>query len=213
MSMRPTAETPSPEPAILRARVEGSLSANAAFEQLYALYASPVMAWLRLRVEGSDADDLFQDVWRIFYGRWGGWQHSAEMDAPGARPVLSFLYRTCHFVLQGHRRMARPAEPLDAADPPDGVRGPVYGERSEPEQMSREIELGPCLALARKICPAEELEVLMAKLAGVPAREIAQTFGISEPAVDHRFRDAVARLRRRLEPAQAKRTRRTHGQA
>ena len=205
MSMRPTAETPSPEPAILRARVEGSLSADAAFEQLYALYASPVMGWLRLRVERSDADDLFQDVWRIFFNRWRAWQHSAQMDAPGARPVLSFLYRTCHFVLQGHRRMARPAEPLETTDVPDGLRGP--------EQMSREIELGRCLALARKICPAEELEVLMAKLAGVPAREIAQTFGISEPAVDHRFRDAIARLRRRLEPARAKRTRRTHGKA
>jgi hypothetical protein len=33
MSMRPTAETPSPEPPILRARVEGSLSADAKFDQ------------------------------------------------------------------------------------------------------------------------------------------------------------------------------------
>ncbi len=205
MRMRTTAESPSPEPAILRARVEGSLSAEAAFEQLYALYASPVMGWLRLRAKRADADDLFQDVWRIFYGRWRAWQHTAEMNAAGARPVLSFLYRTCHFVLQGHRRMVRPAEPLDTADMPDGVRGP--------EKMSREIELGRCLALARQICPAPELEVLMAKLAGVPAREIAQTLGISEPAVDHRFRDAIVRLRRRLAAPRAKRTRRTHGKA
>lgn len=203
--MRPTAETPSPEPAILRARAEGSLSADVAFEQLYGLYSSAVMGWLRLRVERADADDLFQDVWRIFYNRWRTWQHSAQMDAPAARPVLSFLYRTCHFVLQGHRRAARPTEALEAMDAPDGAHGP--------EQMSREIELGRCLALARKLCPAEELEVLMAKLAGVPAREIARTLGTSEPAVDHRFRDAIARLRRELQPAQAKRTRTMHGTA
>jgi DNA-directed RNA polymerase specialized sigma24 family protein len=57
----------------------------------------------------------------------------------------------------------------------------------------------------RRICPLEEQEVLAAKLAGVPAREIARTLAITEAAVDHRFRGAIARLKRRLEPKPAPR--------
>lgn len=188
--MRPKAETPSPEPVLLRARARGELSADAAFERFYELYAASVMSWLRLRTERGDADDLFQDVWRIFHGRWRNWQMPAEMEAPAARPVLSFLYRTCHFVLLGHRRSARHTEPVESVEAPDGRRGP--------EQMSREVQLGQCLALARKICPAKEMDVLTAKLAGVPAREIARTLGMTAAAVDHHFRDAVARLRKQV---------------
>ena len=42
--------------------------------------------------------------------------------------------------------------------------------------------------------------MLLAKLAGVPAREIARALGVSESVVDHRFRGALARLRARLLP-------------
>ena len=42
--------------------------------------------------------------------------------------------------------------------------------------------------------------MLLTKLAGVPAREIARTLGLSEAIVDHRFRDALARLKTRLSP-------------
>jgi RNA polymerase sigma factor (sigma-70 family) len=164
------------------------VSADAAFDRLYALYAGSVMAWLRLRTNAGAADDLFQDVWRVFLGRWRDWQHRPEMDAPEARPVLSFLYRTCHFVLKRHRRMELVMEPLDQAPNP-----PL-----QPEVMARTVDFGRCLALARELCPPEELDVLLAKLAGVPAREIARTLGVTEAVVDHRYRDAMVRLRRRL---------------
>ncbi|MFQ5695615.1 MAG: RNA polymerase sigma factor [Terriglobia bacterium] len=187
------AEAASPEPPILRARAQGRLSAHAAFEQLYALYAPTVLGWLALRVKPADADDLFQDVWTVFYGRWRSWQFLPEMQAPGARPVLSFLYRTCHFTLRGHRRRAaRVSDPLEAAEVPDGLRGP--------ERLLQQLQIGQCLQLARGVCPPEELDVLLAKLAGVPAREIARTLEITEPAVDHRFRNAVARLQKAVQP-------------
>ena len=92
---------------MLRARTRGEVSADAAFERLHALYAPSVRAWLLLRVRGTEAEDLVQDVWTIFYHRWRRWEQRPGMDEPEARPVLSFLYRTCHFALKGHRRKAR----------------------------------------------------------------------------------------------------------
>ena len=185
--------TASPEPPILRACARGGLSPAASFEQLYSLYAPTVLAWLALRVPQADADDLFQDVWTIFYNRWTRWQFSPEMEAPEARPVLSFLFRTCHFALQGHRRRkALREDPLEAAETADGP--------SAADQMLRQVELGRALARARNLCPQEELDVLLAKLAGVPAREIARTLKVTEAAVDHRYRNAVARLQKEFEP-------------
>lgn len=129
------AKAASPEHEVLRARTRGEVSADAAFERLHALYAPSVRAWLLLRVRGTEAEDLVQDVWTIFYHRWRRWEQRPGMDVPEARPVL------------------RP----------------------------------------------EDLDVLLAKLAGVPAREIAGTLGVTESVVDHRFRNALTRVRTRLE--------------
>jgi DNA-directed RNA polymerase specialized sigma24 family protein len=65
--------------------------------------------------------------------------------------------------------------------------------------MEARVELGRCLDLAAKICTAEEIEVLVARLTGLSGAEIAQALGLSEPVVDHRYRDAISRLRRRLQ--------------
>lgn len=195
----PAASTAAPEPQILRARAEGRVSADASFEQLYGLYAPLVQAWFQVRVDAGTADDLFQDVWTIFFNRWQRWEMLPEMMHPDAKPVLSFLFRTAHFVLIGYRRQGanRPQESLEEVDLPDGQRSP--------ERMQRQLELGRALALAKKLCPPEEMDVLLAKLAGVPAREIARTLQVSEPVVDHRFRNAIARLRRQLQPPKPRR--------
>ncbi len=176
----------SPERSILRARARGEVSADGSFEDLYRLYGPTVRAWLRFRVPAPVADDLMQDVWLIFHGRWQRWEFRPEMEAEAARPVLSFLFRTCHFVLRGHRRRAgreeRAAE-LEAVD-----------ERGA-ERVMRDVEAGRALSLARRLCPAEELDVLLPKLAGVPAREIALTLECTEEAARTRVSDAVKKVR------------------
>jgi RNA polymerase sigma factor (sigma-70 family) len=190
------------EQSILRARARGEVSAEQGFEKLYALHAPLVLAWLRLRVPRADAEDLQQDVWMVLYDRWKRWEFRPEMESPEARPVLSFLFRTCHFVLRGYARRAavRAEQPLD-----DDA-----GEARAPDAGHSALELGRCLDLARRICPLEEQEVLAAKLSGVPARDIARTLTLTEAAVDHRFRSAIARLRRRLRPSKAAPRRRVH---
>ncbi len=188
------AKATSPEPAILRARAQGEVSAEAAYDCLYAAYAGTVRAWLVVRAGSAHAEDLFQDVWTIFFGRWKRWQILPEMMAPEARPVLSFLFRTAHLVLLGHRRATekRQHNPIEGVDVADTQRGP--------QQLEHKIQLGDCLRLAQQICPLREFEVLTAKLAGVPAREIARTLGLTEPVVDHHFRDAIARMKKKLAP-------------
>jgi len=122
------------------------------------------------------------------------------MEADTARPVLSFLFRTCHFVLRGYqrRRELRGEIPSDVLEAADGSKGA--------ERVERGAEAGRALRLAQRLCTPEERDVLLAKLAGMPAREIADTLGLTQSTVDHRFRAAVARLKTRLasRPARAK---------
>ncbi len=188
------APNPSPERTVLRARARGEVSAADSFEELYALHSGSVRAWLRSRVPAATAEDLMQDVWLVFHDRWRRWEFRPEMEAEEARPVLSFLFRTCHFVLRGHfrRRELRGELPIEAADDVDAPTGIL--------RMERAADAGNALRLAERVCTAEERDVLLAKLAGVPAREIAGALGITEAVVDHRFRDALARLKSRLAP-------------
>lgn len=182
------------EQAVLRARAAGELSADQAFERLHALHAPAVRAFLRLRVPSADAEDLVQEAWTIFYTRWRVWDHRPEMEAADAKPVLSFLYRTCHYLVKGHRRRVRVgAAPPEAGDDHRGAN-----------DLLREAEAGRCLDLARRVLSATELDVLLAKLADLPAREIARALGVTESVVDHRFRTALERLRACLRPGRGK---------
>ena len=177
---------------VLRAWARGDLSPDEAFARLYEAYASLVRSWLAVRA-GDAADDLFQDVWTIFYRRCREWEHRADLDDEEARPVLSFLFRTCHLTLRAHRRLLehRAAQPLDT------VEDPLVDGQSRALEA---VQLGECLTAARAHCSDDETAVLTAKLAGVPAREIARTLRLTEAAVDHRFRRAVARIREALAP-------------
>jgi DNA-directed RNA polymerase specialized sigma24 family protein len=177
---------------VLRARARGEISADAAFETLFGEYRRIVASWLTLRVEAAAVDDLAQDVWLIFYNRFRRWEFGTEMESTDARPVLSFLFRTCQFVARGHQRLARSRKNEPIAD------GDVKASAEGPETLLRDLEAAKALSLARRICPGEELDVLLAKLAGMSAREVARTLSITEAVVDHRYRDALSRLRVKL---------------
>jgi DNA-directed RNA polymerase specialized sigma24 family protein len=177
---------------VLRARARGEISADAAFETLFGEYRRIVASWLTLRVEAAAVDDLAQDVWLIFYNRFRRWEFGTEMESTDARPVLSFLFRTCQFVARGHQRLARSRKNEPLAD------GDVKASAEGPETLLRDLEAAKALSLARRICPGEELDVLLAKLAGMSAREVARTLSITEAVVDHRYRDALSRLRVKL---------------
>jgi DNA-directed RNA polymerase specialized sigma24 family protein len=178
------------EHGIVSARMSGDLSADVSFERLYAVYAPVVIGWLALRVEPNMVDDLFQDVWTVFYGRWRTWQRPPEMDIPEARPVLSFLFRTVHLVSKAHHRVRRVHESIDDQD--------IIDENTAPQRLIETITFGQCLELARMYCSEEDLAIFTGKLAGLSAREIACTLELSEPTVDHRYRNALAHLREQL---------------
>lgn len=169
----------------------GELSLEEAFARFYESYAPLVRTWLAVRA-GNSADDLFQDVWTIFYRRCPHWEHRESLDE-NARPVLSFLFRTCHLVLRAHRRLHAKRAPA----PLETIAHPAIDGQS---QALEAVQLGECLAAAQRHCSDEDQAVLTAKLAGVPAREIAQTLRLSESVVDHRFRNTVARIREALLP-------------
>ena len=171
---------------ILQARASEEVSADVSFEQLYDLYKRPVYAWLSLRLTPSDADDLAQDVWTIFYRRWQAWRFPAEL-VPEAKPVLSFLYRTCHLTLAGFRR-TQERDRADDLEQAGEVPAPI-------ERWHRDLEVQQCLTAAKDACSPEELEILIGKLTGVSARTIARTLGATESAVDHGYRRAIAKTR------------------
>lgn len=75
------------EHGIVSARMCGAMSVDTSFERLYRMYAPVVIGWLAIRVEPHAVDDLLQDVWTVFYGRWRAWQQPAELKptaGPGA---------------------------------------------------------------------------------------------------------------------------------
>jgi DNA-directed RNA polymerase specialized sigma24 family protein len=180
---------------ILRKRAAGYVSADESFEALYGLYVCQVRGWLTVRAGAADADDLAQDVWTIFYRRWKSWQFVPGLEAEDARPVVSFLYRTCHFVLAGHIRV-REKHGADALASADGVA-------VSPDPWLRQLELKRCLSAARATCSAGDLAIVTGKLSGVSGREIARTLGMTEAAVDHGYRRVIATLRARMQPRSA----------
>jgi DNA-directed RNA polymerase specialized sigma24 family protein len=95
-------------------------------------------------------------------------------------------------VARGHQRLARSRknDPLEEKHERVAAAGT--------ETLLRDLEAARALSLARRICPEEELDVLLAKLAGMSAREVATTLSITEAVVDHRYRDALKRLRSKL---------------
>ena len=175
--------------------MSGALSVEASFEHLYRTYAPVVIGWLAVRVESPAVEDLFQDVWTVFYQRWRIWRQPPEVNTPAARPVLSFLFRTVHLAAKAHNRGKQVHETIEGVDPVD--------HRAAPQRLLDALMLGRCLEIARTHCCPEDVQILTGKLAGVPAKEIARTLAISEPAVDHRYRNALAQVRQRLQSGRA----------
>jgi DNA-directed RNA polymerase specialized sigma24 family protein len=186
------AELASPEVPILQARFSGRMSPREGFERFFALYERIVRGWLLVRVAATHAEDLSQDVWTIFYRRWQTWDDRPGLEGAGARPVLSFLFRTCCLVVQGHRRSqaAHPAVPLEEAED----TAPLDAAAA----MLSRVQLGECLRTLRDRCSEEEQSIVLAKLAGLAARDIARGLRLSEAVVDHRYRRALARVKSHL---------------
>jgi DNA-directed RNA polymerase specialized sigma24 family protein len=183
------------EHGIVSARMCGAMSVDTSFERLYRMYAPVVIGWLAIRVEPHAVDDLLQDVWTVFYGRWRAWQQPAELDTPEARPVLSFLFRTVHLATKAHRRAWRVHEPIEEHHLTD--------ERTMPERLVETLTLGQCLEFAKTHCSEVDVAILTGKLVGVSARDIASTLEISESAVDHRYRNTLGYLRQQLQSAKS----------
>ena len=184
-----------PENGIVSARMRGAMSIDGSFERLYRIYAPVVIGWLALRVEPFAVDDLLQDVWTVFYGRWRSWQQPAELDRPEARPVLSFLFRTVHLATKAHRRARRVHEQIEEHEPTDA--------RTMPERLIDGLTVARCLDFAKRHCGEDDVAILTGKLAGISAKEIARTLGISESAVDHRYRNTLGYLRQHLQSAES----------
>jgi len=183
------------EHGIVSARMCGAMSVDTSFERLYRMYAPVVIGWLAIRVEPHAVDDLLQDVWTVFYGRWRTWQQPAELDMPEARPVLSFLFRTVHLATKAHRRACRVHEPIE--------KHHLTDEGKMPQRLVETLTLGQCLEFAKTHCSEVDTAILTGKLAGISARDIALTLEISESAVDHRYRNMLGYLRQQLQFARS----------
>jgi DNA-directed RNA polymerase specialized sigma24 family protein len=179
------------ESPVLQAFAEGRLTHEEAFAGLYGAYGRTTRGWLAARAPAADIDDLLQDVWSIFWRRWREWSSPVGVSPSDPRPLLSFLFRTCHLTLMARRRLAavHATQSIEAAPDPatDGHRA-----------LEREVQLGECFSAARACCDDIDLAVLTGKLSGLSGREIARTVGLTEAAVDHRYRDALTRIRQQL---------------
>lgn len=104
---------------VFAALAEGQLTHEDAFVSLYRAYGQITRAWFAQRAPAADVDDLLQDVWSIFWGRWREWVPSEATATSDPRPVLTFLSRTCHLTLMAHRRLTGDGatRAIEATDP------------------------------------------------------------------------------------------------
>jgi len=72
-----------------------------------------------------------------------------------------------------------------------------------PERLIDDLTLARCVDFAKRHCGEDDVAILTGKLAGISAKEIARTLGISESAVDHRYRNTLGYLRRHLQSAES----------
>jgi DNA-directed RNA polymerase specialized sigma24 family protein len=179
-----------PENEILASLLANRLSREEAFMALYASYAPSVRSWLRVQVGTELAEDIAQEAWTILFRRWTKWELRPELLTSDAKPILSFLFRTSHFLISAERRRMRRFEQLSASA--EGTFAP-----SNPE-LARESSA--LLERARQVADDTAFAVLIGKLIGLKGVEIADALHISTSEVDHKYRSLIIRIRKQLAP-------------
>jgi RNA polymerase sigma-70 factor, ECF subfamily len=161
-----------------------------AFEVVYRRHRARVHRFVK-RMNPSDADEIFQDVWlAVIAGR--------ERYVPSAR-FVTYLFTIAHRrAADRWRRKARTEnativfvdDDFDAADE----------EQSDPLGLAINAELGRALDAAIAKLPAAQREAfLMQAEGGLSLEEIAQASAAGRETVKSRLRYAYKRLRRALE--------------
>jgi RNA polymerase sigma-70 factor (ECF subfamily) len=146
--------------------------ARGAFDELYALHARPLAAWLSSRVAPSDRDDVLNDIWTRI------WEKLPAQFAGGNFRAWLFTVARNHLIDQSRRRNARrPFGYGGAAEDPDPAAGDPLGE--EPWEILADEERGLLLRDCLEKLDDGRRRVFVGRLGGEDYAAIAEGLGIS----------------------------------
>jgi len=157
-----------------------------ALRQLYRRHGRRVYS-LAFHIVGDEAqaEEITQDVFlRV-------WEKAASFDAAKAQPMTWMLRITRNRAIDVWRR-EKPRSEL-----PDELESPIDGPEEIWAKASLAVSVRDELA---KLPQAQRRALNMAYYTGLTQSEIAQTLGEPLGTVKSRIRDALASLRRRMEP-------------
>jgi RNA polymerase sigma-70 factor (ECF subfamily) len=155
-------------------------------EALLTRYLPRLRAFVRLRVSATirqreSSSDLVQSVCREVL------QHGAEFRYDGEEKFLAWLCKTAlNKIIDHHRYFAADKrDPRREAPPPDGVDyATLRAVAASPSQVAIGRELAQNMEQAFDRLPEEYREVItLARIVGLPHREIGVQLGRSEGAV------------------------------
>jgi RNA polymerase sigma-70 factor (ECF subfamily) len=163
-------------------------AACAAFDELYARHARPLVAFLAARVRRGDLDDLNQEVWRR------AWHHLPEQFRGGN--FRAWLHRIARNALIDHARKRRPGSLEDEDRLADDRSGQIDARLLERERAEA---LRDCLSRLG----GETAELVRARLGGDPYPDICRRLGLTPARAHKLFHLAKEQLQTCLERALA----------
>jgi len=197
--------TPPSDAALVRAAQRDPL----AFAPLYQRYATPVYRYcFRQTADPEAAADLTAQIFTKALEALPRFHLRDEAEtAENGSTVRSWLFAIAHNALVDARRRERPAQSLNATHPGNDIsrRGDTADTLADPALGPEELaihrdELGHLLAALGEL-PESQRQIVELRLAGLTTAEVAESLGLTRPAVKAAQTRAYRRLRDLLEPS------------
>jgi RNA polymerase sigma-70 factor (ECF subfamily) len=153
-----------------------------AFAALYERHRTRVFTFLlRLVRDRAAAEDLLQEVFLRVY--------RARAEYTGRTRFQAWLFTIARRLLVDHLRRAGPA-PVEEADTPDAPAPETPAQHAEARELAARLERA-----LEHLPPAQREVLLLARLGGLDAGEIAAVTGSTPGAVRVALHRALRRLR------------------
>lgn len=164
---------------------------EAAFQQLYECYRSPLLRFVRrMSLDAAEAEEIAQETWMaVILGR--------ERYTPKARFVTYLFSIARRRTMDRWRRRGRTFEQMREGDSSIEAEGPCT---CEPEWLAVNAALGAALVTAVSALPLLQREAFLLRAeGGLGLEEIAQVTGTNQETAKSRLRYALQKLRIALE--------------
>ena len=164
----------------------GKRGDNAAFEELYRRYKTPLFGYIRQQLPDNAANEVFQDTWESVISQASRYMPSGSFRAF----IFSICRRRIADFWRAHCRHA-PAE----ASASNGETDAHGSHQFDPQLIQIDKATDQIILKCVGRLPRKQQEAFMLKQTGLAADEISLTIGVAFETVKSRIRAAYQNLR------------------